>query len=263
MNSMNALKTEQLTHQDTGSGPPIILIHGLASDHNIWAGIIPFLQEDYRVIAVDLRGHGSSSKTSGPYSMELFSRDICSLLDSLNIRQAHFIGHSMGGAVAQEIAINNPDRVISLTLISSFAYQDFQLKKSLINLRNVIGESGYDEFFNECLKTTHSPGYIKENLELLNQFRKDMSKTSSIPSLIASINACLKVNNLDSLRNITAPTLIMSSRKDRFISTDQGIIMNEHIPHSKLEIIVGTSHNTIVEEPQKAYEVIKAFLDEF
>ena len=259
---MNILKTEHPVHQDTGSGLPIILIHGLASDHNIWAGIISLLQENFRIISVDLRGHGSSSKTSGLYSMELLSRDICSLLDSLNITQAHFIGHSMGGVVAQEIAINNPNRVISLTLISSFAYQDFQLKKSLINLRNVLSESGYDEFFEECLKITHSPRYIKENQEVLNQFRKDMSKTSSIPSLIASINACLKVDNLDSLRNIKVPTLIISCRKDRFTSTDQGIVMNKQIPYSKLEIIPGR-HNIIVEEPQKVYDIIKTFLDKF
>ena len=262
---MKTLKVDNLnlSYMDIGSGPPLILIHGMASDHNVWSGIIPLLQENFRVIAVDLRGHGGSSKTPGPYSMELFSTDIEGLLESLDILKARFIGHSLGGAVTQKIAIKNPDMVSSLTLISSFAYQDFQLKKSLINLRNILNESGFNEFFEECLKLAYNPRYVKENRELLNQFREDMSKTSSVISLIATINACLKVNNLDSLKNIVAPTLVITGREDRFISIDQGIIINKNIPHSQLEIIPGASHNVLVEEPHKVYDLMKTFLIEY
>jgi 3-oxoadipate enol-lactonase len=252
-----------LSYLDVGSGPPVVLIHGMGSDHNIWAGIIPLFKENYRVLAVDLRGHGCSSKTPGPYSMELFSRDIQELLESLDIRKAHFIGHSMGGAVLLEMAINNQDIMSSLTLISSFVYGDYQLKKSLINLRNTLNEQDYSEFFDECIKIAHNPQYVKENSELLNKFCKEMSKTNSLPSLISTINACLKVNYLDSLKSIVTPTLVIAGEEDQFISKDQGIKISKSIPESKFISLSGANHNMIVEEPLEIYKKIKTFLEKY
>lgn len=257
------IDNQDLSYLSVGSGPPIILIHGMGSDHNIWAGIIPLFQKDHRVIALDLRGHGLSSKPPGPYSMELFSEDVVGLLESLNISKAHFIGHSMGGAVAEGMAIKNPDLVSSLTLINSLAYPSYPIKQILTNLRNTLYKEGYDGFFDECLEIAHDPQYIRENKELLNQFREDMSKTSSIPSLISTINACLDVNYLESLKDISSPTLIIAGEKDRFISKDQRTLLNRGIPHSKFELVSGASHNMIVEEPQEIYNIIKPFLGKY
>jgi 3-oxoadipate enol-lactonase len=258
-----SLNDLELSYLDAGSGFPLVLIHGMGSDHNIWAGIIPLLKENYRVLAVDLRGHGCSSKTRGPNNMEIFSTDIQGFLESLDIKKAHFIGHSMGGAVLLEMAINNPDIMSSLTLISSFAYPDYQLKKSLINLRNTLNEQGYNEFFDECIKIAHNPQYVKENRELLNKFRKEMAKTSSIPSLISTIYACLNVNYRDSLKNILTPTLIIAGEEDQFISKDQGIKISKSIPQSKFNLVSGASHNMVVEEPLKIYNIIKTFLEKY
>jgi 3-oxoadipate enol-lactonase len=262
---MKFYKSENMkfAYQDTRSGFPVVLIHGMGSDHNIWSGLISLLKENYRVLAADLRGHGSSSETPGPYSMELFSQDILNLLKSMDINRAHFIGHSMGGAIAQDLAINYPDMVTSLTLIASFAYPSYPLRRILTNLRNTLYQEGYNEFFDECLEIAHNPQYIKENKELLNQFREDMSETSSIFSLISAINACLNVNYSDSLKDISSPTLIIAGEKDRFISKDQRTILSRGIPNSKFKLISEANHNMIIEEPQKVYDIIKPFLDKY
>jgi 3-oxoadipate enol-lactonase len=129
----------------------LVLLHGMASDHTVWEGLIPLLKDNYRVLAVDLRGHGLSTKTKGPYNMELFASDIVRLLDSLGINKAHFIGHSMGGAVIQELALDYPDKVQSLTLISSFCYVDTHLKDRLLDLMKILDEEGLMLFFTLAL----------------------------------------------------------------------------------------------------------------
>lgn len=262
---MKSLKLDDLTlfYSDLGSGYPLVLIHGMGSDHVIWGGLIPLLQKDYWVITMDLRGHGLSSKTPGPYSIELFADDIYRLLKSLNISKAHLLGHSMGGAIVQEMAINNPDIISSLTLIASFSYVDHFLKENLIKLRDVMSKKGYNAFFDACLEFAHNPQYVIDNKELLNDFRDKMAKNSSISSLTSAINACLEFNCTALLNKIVAPSLIMAGEEDRFVSIDQAIKICERIPNTEINILPAASHNMLVEQPLETYNLIKNFLDEF
>lgn len=251
-----------LFYLDAGSGYPVFLIHGMGSDHAVWAELIPLLQNDYRVIAMDLRGHGLSSKTPGPYSIELFSEDILQLIESFNIGQAHFIGHSMGGAILQEMAINNPTIFSSITIISSFSYIDHQLEEKLVKLRDILNNKGYNEFFDACLEITYNPQFVIKNKELLDEFKDSMAKYSSISSLTSTINACLKVDYKSSLNKITTPSSIVAGENDVFVSINHAIKLSREIPNSKIDIIPGASHNMLVEQPLETYNVIRNFLDE-
>jgi 3-oxoadipate enol-lactonase len=251
----------ELYFQDLGTGYPVVLVHGMGSDHTIWEGIIPLLQEQYRVLAVDLRGHGISSKAPGPYSMGLFSQDIYGFLESLDIDQAHFMGHSMGGAVLQELVIQKPDIFSSLILISSFAYVDHHLRVSFMKLLKILREDGFNAFFNACLKLVYSPQYIQKNAELISEIRDIMAKTSSITSLEDTINACLKVNFIDSLKRVKTPTLVVSGKEDVFIPVYHGIKIKNSIFNSKIDIMAAASHNMLLEQPLETYRIIKNFLN--
>jgi len=250
-----------LNYLKSGRGDPVVLIHGMGSDHTVWEGLVPLLRKDYKTIAVDLRGHGHSSKTPGPYTIELFAEDISLFLKSLNIEQAHFMGHSMGGLVLQELAVKNPERFKSLTLISSFTYIDPPLKDVLINLKNIITEEGYKSFFDACLNLANTPEFIKENRELFSKIRDENTIICSISSIIDTINACLDVNLADSIKNIRTPTLVIAGDEDVFTPIYHGMKIRESIPNSKMEIIEGGGHNLLVEKPVETYSVIKRFLD--
>ncbi|EKQ54495.1 MAG: putative hydrolase or acyltransferase of alpha/beta superfamily [Methanobacterium sp. Maddingley MBC34] len=250
-----------LHYLELGEGNPVMLIHGMGSDHTVWDGLIPLLKENYQVIAMDLRGHGHSSKTPGPYSMELFAEDIYLFLKSLNIEQAHFMGHSMGGVILQELAVRYPERFQSLTLISSFAYIDPPLKEILINLKKIIIEKGYKAFFDACLELTNTPEFIKENRELFSKIRDENARVCSVSSIVDTIDACLDVNIRDSIRDIRTPTLVIAGGEDVFTHTYHGIKIHESIPNSKMEIVEGGCHNLLVEKPVETYSVIKRFLD--
>ncbi len=252
----------KLYYQDLGSGYPVVLVHGMGSDHTIWEGIITYLEKNFRILAFDLRGHGSSSKTPGPYSMELFSDDLHRFLERLDIGQAHFMGHSMGGAVLQELAIGKPELFNSLTLISSFAYIDHHLEDVLLELLRILTDEGYNDFFNECLKLANTPEFIENNKEFFQEIEKVMVKTNSNSSLEYTINACLKINFISSLRKIKIPTLIIAGEEDVFVPIEHGLKINNAITNSKLEIIAGASHNLLVEQPVETYQRICDFLQD-
>jgi 3-oxoadipate enol-lactonase len=251
----------KLYYQYLGSGYPVVLVHGMGSDHTVWEGIIPYLEKNFRILAMDLRGHGSSSKTPGPYSMELFAQDILGLMNSLDIKQAHFMGHSMGGAVLQDLIIQKPELFNSLTLISSFASIDHHLEVVLLELLRILKDDGYTDFFNECLKLANTPEFIEKNQELFREIEKVMAKKSSIASLEHTINACLNINYLKSLNNVKKPTLIITGEEDAFIPVEHGMKINNLITHSKIEIMPDASHNMLVEQPYRTYRLMKGFLD--
>lgn len=250
-----------LYYEDYGTGYPVILIHGLGSDHNVWTGLSPFLKEEYRIIALDLRGHGLSTKTPGPYSMELFSNDIYQFLESLDINQAHFIGHSMGGSILLEMALTHPDKIQSLTLISSFAYIDHHLKNVFMRLNTILSNDGYDAFFDACLELTYTSKFLKRNEDSFKEIKELTMKTSSISSLKNTINACLKVNMIDSLGSVKIPARVIAGGTDHFTPLYHAQRIKNAISQSKIEIIDTLGHNLLVENAEGTAYIIRKFLD--
>ncbi|MFA0832437.1 MAG: alpha/beta fold hydrolase [Methanobacterium formicicum] len=262
-----------LNYLKSGSGHPVVLIHGMSSDHTVWEGLIPLLKEDYETIALDLRGHGHSSKTGTPYSIELFAEDVYLFLKSQNIDQAHFIGHSMGGLILQELTVQHPEKFKSLTLISSFSCIDPPLREVLINLRDILTVEGYEAFFDECLEIANTPEFVRKNRDLFSKIRDENARVCSVSSIINTINACLGVelcsndklrrqlNPADSNKDIRTPTLVIAGDEDVFTPIHHGMRIHECIPNSQMKIIAGGCHNLLVEKPVETYLVIKRFLD--
>src|SRR3954470_2981688 len=106
----------ELYYEETGSGPPLLLIAGLSGNTLGWSMLQPVLAEHFRVIAFDNRGAGRSSAPPGPYTTAQMAQDAVALLDYFDIDRAHIIGQSMGGMIAQELALAHPERVDRLVL---------------------------------------------------------------------------------------------------------------------------------------------------
>ena len=115
----------EIYYEEYGDGVPVVLLHGLAGDCSAWNPQINVLKEDYKVVPLDNRGAGRSSAPDYPYTTRLFADDTIGLMDAIGITEpAHIIGRSMGGAIAQEMAINYPDRVRSMLITASFGKLD-------------------------------------------------------------------------------------------------------------------------------------------
>lgn len=118
----------RMYYEATGSGEHLILVPGSGGAHGVWSNQIGPFSEFYRCIALDLRGGGNSDKPKGNYTVRLLADDVVALMDALKIEGAHIMGQSLGSAMAQEIAINYPQRVKSISLHSTWARTDEWLR---------------------------------------------------------------------------------------------------------------------------------------
>ncbi|MFT5112290.1 MAG: 3-oxoadipate enol-lactonase [Parasphingorhabdus sp.] len=124
-------------YEDTGSGEPLVLICGLSADLQTWRFLVPELSKQFRVIAIDNRGAGRSSAPDQPYSIPEMANDVIELLNHLNIASADVIGWSMGGVIAQSIALTDPEKVKHLVLLGSCIAADGMLKNAITNWVNI------------------------------------------------------------------------------------------------------------------------------
>lgn len=114
----------KLNYKVEGQGYPLVMIMGLGANRSGWSPQISFFKKHYTVVTFDNRGVGKSDKPEGPYSIRMMADDTVKLMDHLEIKKTHIMGASMGGMIAQELAINYPERVSKLVLACTFACKD-------------------------------------------------------------------------------------------------------------------------------------------
>ena len=114
---------------ESGSGPPLVLLHALGWDHRQWEHHIAHYAQHYHVLAIDVRGHGKTTVAPGPYSLELFRNDLLATFDALGIASTAVVGFSLGGMIAQYVAAIAPERVAALALISTVCRTDPALRE--------------------------------------------------------------------------------------------------------------------------------------
>ena len=127
-----------LYYEIHGAGAPLLLIAGLGSDSSSWGGTVPKLSACFKVITFDNRGVGRSEVPEGGYTVGQMAEDVVRLLDHLNIKKAHILGHSMGGYIAQEIAIGHPERVERLILASTASVSSRRNNALLLKFYNEL-----------------------------------------------------------------------------------------------------------------------------
>jgi 3-oxoadipate enol-lactonase len=250
----------EVNYIESGSGNTLVLIHGLGSDHSIWEPILPLLSENYHVIAPDLRGHGQTSQPDGPFSIELFSKDIKTFLDIIGEEKTHLVGQSMGGVIVQETALQYPEIVSSLTLISTFAYADPRLQEIFKELLELTQKGGYHAFFERAIRLANTPKFLEQNMDFFEEQKILMGQKTNIKSLEASIKACQKVNLLNSIKQINKPTMIIAGKDDLFTPPYHSELIYKAIPNSKIKIMEEVGHNLPVEKYEETFIIIDDFL---
>ena len=141
----------KINYQIRGEGEPLILIHGGSGSSMHWLYQVPELSKHYRVIVYDVRGHGKTDKPKQQYSIELFSEDLSELMNKLEIDEAHIIGHSLGGMIAQQFALNFPNRILSLVLTSTLCNISKRFETLLDNWILIAGKTRYGSYiFSIC-----------------------------------------------------------------------------------------------------------------
>jgi len=247
--------------------PPLVLIGGWASYRWIWFRQIPAFKEKYRCVVFDNRGAGRSSKPDYPYTMEMFADDTVGLMDSLKIENAHILGISMGGLIAQQIAISYPEKIRSLILVSTHfggpnsIPMDDKTMALLIALptETISKEQARDMRY----RATFSPQFLQENRSVMEQI-DEWAERHPAP-LYAQVHQSSAVGGFNAeseVKQISAPTLIIHGDSDRAVPTRNSELLADSISNSKLVLIEGGSHFSIIEKYEVFNNAVINFIDE-
>lgn len=255
-----------LAYIDMGDpkGSPVVLIHGYTDNARDWVPLIPFLNAHYRLIVVDIRGHGQSDKPECCYAKIDFAYDIKLLLDALHIRKADIVGHSLGSMITQVLAEQWPDRVRKVILISSTGgpkpgtiprKPSYDFASEIRQLKEPIDP---DSPF--MVQWWASPTPVNE--EFIRRQRRD---AAGIPLAVwlAVLEQGTNASDIQSnLPKLEAPTLLIWGSKDPIMEEDVRQSLRDALPAAKVKVFEGLGHNPFWEDPQAVARVVNAYLDE-
>jgi pimeloyl-ACP methyl ester carboxylesterase len=241
----------RLSILEAGAGDPIIFVHGVVTTSNIFPKYVAAYSPEFRGIAVDLRGYGDSDKPATGFTIDQFSRDLIKLADALHIKKAVWVGVSMGGMILQRLALDHPDRVRALVLVSTtdgamILDEDIPTIGAPRDYRHVSTEMIVESFPQDTPSKVYQP--------LLDRIR-----TWNATVLKEALTSMSQFNVHGQLSRITAPTLIMVGAKDGVATPTIAKGIQSQIPGAQL-VEFDTGHFMMAEDPEKFRAVLGDFL---
>jgi len=241
-----------------GQGTDLILIHGLGGSLHDWDACTPDLARYHRVLRWDVRGFGDSDKPPGPYSPQLFARDLAGLAHACGVTRAHVAGISMGGVIAQRFTLDYPELVQSLTLISTSSEVSIQAQTAWEKMAAVIEQRGFSAHAGFA-ERIFAPGFVKAHPEIV----RDMSTRTAANdprAYAAAARAIGAYHWTADLNRIQVPTLILQGLEDALTPPGGSVRMQRVLPHSRLLLIPECGHVVPEEKPELFTHTLLAFL---
>jgi len=256
----------EIHYRDKGEGFPVVLVHGFTGNSRNWALTVPLLNQRFRTLSIDLRGHGHSAKPARAedYTLEAMAGDVYELLGHLGVRECYLAGHSMGGMVCQHLALEHPEVVRALVLVDTAAevpkgLASEERRRERERLVEVARERGMEAVFEEQLRVNPLRERIEGNPEFLRTWREQFLMTSREAYMYCARGMATRRPLIGELHRIGVPTLIVCGEGDEpFLEASRR--MQEAIPGSQLEIIDGAGHSPQIEAPAAFNRVIMEFL---
>lgn len=247
-----------------GQGEPLLMIMGLGGHTLDWGWVIPpQLAKNYQVIMFDNRGAGRSQQPSGPYSIEQMARDTSTLMDRLEVEKAHVFGVSMGGMIAQRLAIDHPQKVAKLVLGCTSPGGQNQISASpeiqrYLEPRNDLDL--YDALW-WAAPAGFTPEFIRDHPEIVVQKnRANMRYPCSLEAYVAQLDAYRSFSAGDRLSSIQSPALVFAGSRDVLIPTKNSSIIAKQIPGAIRKEIEGAGHLFWISHPHETLSILLDFL---
>jgi pimeloyl-ACP methyl ester carboxylesterase len=255
----------ELWVEEDGSGFPILMIQGLGYAAWAWRFQLPDLSRRWRTIAFDNRGTGRSMKPPGPYSIELLADDAAALLEALGIAQAHVLGMSMGGYVAQTLAVRRPELVRSLVLAATGpgAPTHEATPRSTLDVWLANADKSPEEYARATMWLSYSDDWWQANEELTEELLTARLEHPTPPECWrAQYDACVQFTQRGvPIEQIDVPTLVLHGEADRVVPVSNGRAIAERIPDARLVTLPGRGHVVPIEEPQRFNAEVVGFLE--
>jgi len=249
----------RLYYEETGTGSPLLFLHGLGSSSRDWFEQVSYFKDRYRVLQLDLRGHGRSERASGPFHMAQFARDVAVFLRQLDGAPAHIVGLSMGGMVGFEVAVGAPRLVRSLVATNSPAdtqlntWSDVWFYASRRTAVQILGMRRVGEIIADRL-------FVKPGQETLRREFVERWADNDRASYVGAVDAIMGWSVLDRLSRISAPTLLISSAEDYTPVAEKNRVV-ARIPNAELAVVEDARHALPVERSEAFNALVDDFLD--
>ncbi len=256
-----------ISYKVEGQDEPLVMIMGIAATRIAWIFQTRAFKKRYSVVTFDNRGVGASDKPAGDYSIRMMADDTIGLMDHLGIDKAHILGVSMGGMIAQELAINYPERVLKLVLSCTFARRDESggLAPEFPEALGFTGRYSEDEMRKVSVvrmvialtRLAFNNPLLSATINALMQAQVILTGTAG---LLSQAEAILGHDSADRLQMVNAPTLVITGTKDRIINPSSSEVIAKLIPHASLVKVDGGSHAFFIEMEGRFNREILKFL---
>ena len=253
-------KNGTVSFSDTGKGRVVVLLHGFLGSHQIWKSTIQNLSKFFRVIAIDLPGHGETDCFGYVHTTELLAKTVKAVMDSLRLKKYVVVGHSMGGYAALAFADLYPDNLKGLCLFHSSAYADSDDKKKDRTRSIKVVKANHQIYTTEVIKNL----FASKNFKYLKNeiaFAQDIAASVSKRSIIASLEGMKDRPNRDIILGMAHyPIMMVIGELDNVLPYDQLLEQSELIKEKHLLYLEHDGHMGFLESPEKSQRALKKFL---
>jgi 3-oxoadipate enol-lactonase len=251
----------QLDYERTGSGPPLLLIMGMSGTALHWGEpLLALLREDFDVIAYDHHGIGASTPLDGPITIREMAEDAAGLLGALGLDSAHVMGISMGGMIAQELALAHPERIRTLTLGCTYCGGEgsaLAAEEDLQGLVAALGSGDRERAIRAGWEINVSPAMAADE-QAFERFHEIAERRAvAVPVIMQQMQACLAHDTRERLAQLAIPTLVVHGTADRLLPVQNGRLIASLIPGARLEIFDDVGHLFFWERPERSAELVR------
>ena len=242
-----------------GEGPWLLLAHSLATDLTLWDDNLAALTAHFRVLRFDTRGHGGSSAPDQPYDFAMLTADVLGLMDALVVDCAHFCGISMGGMIAQHVALAAPHRIDKLVLVSTTSGYPAEARALWADRIAGVRQNGMEPLVQPTLERWFTAPYRAAHAATLARIG-GLIRATPPAGYIGSGQAIAALDVTDRLSALRCPTLVIAGADDAGTPPAMGRMIAERIPDARYELIASASHLCNVEQVVTFNQYVTKFL---
>ncbi len=241
-----------------GSGPTVTLVHGVGANLESWNEGAVRMEGNYRVLRMDLAGHGKSGPVRGSRSLEDFAGDVRLVWDHLGLDTTHLAGFSLGGLIAQSLALSDPDRIERLVVLSAVAGRTAEERARVVGRLELLKEGGIPAVTAAAEDRWFTPEFRQRHPERVAQRMREL--LANDPVSYAAAYTVFATSDLgDRVREIRHSTLVATGEHDTGSNVRMARMMHAAIEGSELRILPGLRHSVLVEAPQLISDMLVDF----
>lgn len=248
----------RLNYRLQGQGEPLVCVHGVGSYLEAWEGVAERLSDRFRILSFDLRGHGRSSKVRGRYEIDDFVGDVLALADHAGFESFNLAGFSLGGLIAQRLALTHQQRIRRLVLLATVAGRNEEERERVATRLAALQAGDRGSHYDASLSRWLTEGFQERNPELIAKLRQRNAEND--PECYAAAYRVLAQTDFGGLLDqIRVPVLIATGEEDAGSNPRMALYMHERISGSQLHILPGLRHSILTEAPEQVAGLMRNF----